>query len=176
MAGEIERLEWADIVIVQFPLWWFRPPAILKGWLDRVLVNGFVIGVSKPGTRPWLRYGEGRLVGRRGLLAVTAGGREAQFSRRGINGPNEDFLFPLDHGVFHYTGMSALEPFVTFSAARASTPDFMDISDRYIRRLLGAPHEAPMHYRSENGDDYDELGRLQYDVATGLDGYRPHVI
>jgi len=28
---EIARLEWADLVIFQFPLWWHAQPAILKG-------------------------------------------------------------------------------------------------------------------------------------------------
>lgn len=34
--AEIEKLLWADTLILQFPLWWFTMPAILKGWVDRV--------------------------------------------------------------------------------------------------------------------------------------------
>lgn len=176
VAIEIKHLEWADIIVLQFPLWWWGPPAILKGWLDRVLVSGFAIGVPKPGTRQWLRYGEGRLAGRRGLVAITTGGREAQFARRGINGPIEDILFPLTHGVFHYTGMSPLAPFVAFRTARATATDFESIRSRYIGRLLGAGDEAPLRYRFENGGEYDNYGGLQNEVAAELDGYRAHVI
>lgn len=176
VATEIERLEWADIVVLQFPLWWWGPPAILKGWFDRVLVSGFAIGVPKPGTRQWLRYGEGLLAGRRGLLAVTTGGREAQFGRRGINGPIEDLLFPLTHGVFHYIGMEALAPFVTFRTSRASTEDFTDITSRYIDRLLTAGQEKPLRYRLENGGDYDETGCLRDDIDVDLDGYSAHIM
>jgi NAD(P)H dehydrogenase (quinone) len=32
---EMDKLVWADLVIFQFPLWWFSLPAILKGWVDR---------------------------------------------------------------------------------------------------------------------------------------------
>lgn len=32
IAAEQEKLRWADAVILQFPLWWFSMPAILKGW------------------------------------------------------------------------------------------------------------------------------------------------
>ena len=39
--GEIEKLLWADVLILQFPLWWFSMPAILKGWVDRVFAYGF---------------------------------------------------------------------------------------------------------------------------------------
>lgn len=37
---EIDDLLWADLVVLQFPLWWFGMPAILKGWMDRVFVYG----------------------------------------------------------------------------------------------------------------------------------------
>ena len=176
IATEIERLEWADVVVLQFPLWWWGPPAILKGWLDRVLVTGFAIGIPKPGQRQWLRYGEGRLVGRRGLVAVTTGGREAQFGRRGINGPIEDILFPLTHGVFHYMGISPLAPFVAFRTARASAAEFEAIRSRYVERLLGAAHEEPLQYRFENGGDYDGGGCLRDDIVADVDGYRAHLI
>ena len=36
IAGEQDKLRWADTLILQFPLWWFSMPAILKGWIDRV--------------------------------------------------------------------------------------------------------------------------------------------
>src|SRR4030067_2494529 len=36
-----DKLRWADFIIFQYPLWWFSVPAILKGWFDRVLANGF---------------------------------------------------------------------------------------------------------------------------------------
>ena len=36
IAAEQDKLRWADAVILQFPLWWFTMPAILKGWIDRV--------------------------------------------------------------------------------------------------------------------------------------------
>lgn len=176
VATEIARLEWADIVVLQFPLWWWGPPAILKGWLDRVLVSGFAIGVPKPGTRQWLRYGEGRLAGRRGLLAVTTGGKETQFAQRGINGPIEDILFPLNHGVFHYTGMGALQPFVAFRTARASAEDYEEIKSRYIARLLAAGHEEPLRYRRENDGDYDSNGCLRDDLGEGLEGCGVHLI
>lgn len=38
VAAHIERLKWADTVIFVYPTWWFNVPAMLKGWLDRVMV------------------------------------------------------------------------------------------------------------------------------------------
>lgn len=36
ISAEQDKLRWADALILQFPLWWFSMPAILKGWVDRV--------------------------------------------------------------------------------------------------------------------------------------------
>jgi NAD(P)H dehydrogenase (quinone) len=109
---EQEKLLWADAVILQFPLWWFSVPAILKGWIDRVFANGFAYGIGVfDGKRYGTRYGEGTLAGKRALVAITAGGQPAHFSDRGINGRLADLLFPLTHGTLYYTGMQVLPPF-----------------------------------------------------------------
>ena len=164
---EQEKLLWADVVVLQFPLWWFSVPAILKGWIDRVFVHGLAIGVPKEGTKQWLRYGEGRLAGRRAMLAVTTGGREGQFSERGINGPIGDLLFPLNHGLFHYTGMEPLSPFVAFQTVRATPRDFERMQARYIARLLNVWQDRPIPYRFENGGDYDAAGVLRAGIGDG---------
>jgi NAD(P)H dehydrogenase (quinone) len=40
LAKEIEDLRWAEAIVLVFPTWWFGPPAILKGWFDRVWAPG----------------------------------------------------------------------------------------------------------------------------------------
>lgn len=35
-----ELLHWADMIVWVYPTWWSGPPAILKGWIDRVWTNG----------------------------------------------------------------------------------------------------------------------------------------
>ena len=63
---EQQKLLWADAVILQFPLWWFSMPAILKGWVDQVYAYGFGYGVGEHSEKRWGdRYGEGRLAGKR---------------------------------------------------------------------------------------------------------------
>jgi NAD(P)H dehydrogenase (quinone) len=37
----------ADLITVIFPLWWSGYPAILKGWIDRVLQHGFAFKYSR---------------------------------------------------------------------------------------------------------------------------------
>ena len=37
---EVEALRWCDTLIFVYPTWWYGLPAVLKGWLDRVLLPG----------------------------------------------------------------------------------------------------------------------------------------
>lgn len=32
----VAQIEWAEILVLVFPTWWYGLPAMLKGWLDRV--------------------------------------------------------------------------------------------------------------------------------------------
>src|ERR1700755_2836275 len=110
--AEQEKLLWADVLILQFPLWWFSMPAILKGWVERVFAYGFAYGVGEHSDKRWGdRYGEGIFAGKRAMLIVTAGGWESHYAQRGINGPIEDILFPIQHGMLYYPGFDVLPPF-----------------------------------------------------------------
>lgn len=40
IAPYAERLKAAEVLILVFPQWWFGPPAILKGFIDRTFVPG----------------------------------------------------------------------------------------------------------------------------------------
>ncbi len=36
--ADVDDLRWADTLIFVYPTWWYGLPAVLKGWLDRVLL------------------------------------------------------------------------------------------------------------------------------------------
>ncbi|MFL5805766.1 MAG: NAD(P)H-dependent oxidoreductase [Roseiflexaceae bacterium] len=38
---EQEKVVWSNTLFFIFPIWWWSPPAILKGWLERVLCLDF---------------------------------------------------------------------------------------------------------------------------------------
>jgi NAD(P)H dehydrogenase (quinone) len=48
LEGTVARLQSAQALIVQFPTWCFGPPAMLKGFLDRVLMPGVGFDMSDP--------------------------------------------------------------------------------------------------------------------------------
>lgn len=46
--AHMDRILAADDILIVFPVWWMAPPAVLKGWIDRVWNYGFAYGRSKP--------------------------------------------------------------------------------------------------------------------------------
>lgn len=153
--AEIDKLLWADVLILQFPLWWFSMPAILKGWVDRVFAYGFAYGVGEHNDRRWGdRYGEGRLAGKRAMLIVTAGGWEEHYSARGVNGPIDDLLFPINHGVLYYPGYDVLPPFVAYRVDRLDESGFEPVAARLRERMRTLETTPPIPYRMQNGGDY----------------------
>jgi NAD(P)H dehydrogenase (quinone) len=156
VAAEQEKLLWADTVVFQFPLWWYTMPAILKGWVDRVFSFHFAYGVGvHDETRYGERFGEGTLAGRRAILSVTIGGRESHYTDRGINGPIEDLLFPIHHGILYYPGMEVLPPFVLYGADRTTDEEFPNIAKAWEQRLLTLESTEPIAFRPQNFGDYE---------------------
>ena len=72
--NEIRKIEWCELMIWQFPLWWFGLPGILKGWVDRVFAMGRTYGGRK-------MYGAGVFGGKRALLSLTTGGHLQHMSK-----------------------------------------------------------------------------------------------
>ncbi|MFF8641279.1 NAD(P)H-dependent oxidoreductase [Streptomyces sp. NPDC015345] len=173
IVGEQEKIAWADTLVFHFPLWWFGPPAILKGWFDRVLVQGFGFGVAGPDGRA-LRYGDGGLAGKRALIVTSVGARESGFGPRGIHGHLEEVLFPLLHGTFWYTGMAALPPFVVYSADRLTAADHARDAAALRERLRTLPTERPLPFHHENAGAYDEDLVLRPEFAPGRSGVGVH--
>lgn len=49
VAGHLARLRKAEGLIFVYPTWWYGPPAMLKGWIDRVFVPHATFKMPEPG-------------------------------------------------------------------------------------------------------------------------------
>jgi NAD(P)H dehydrogenase (quinone) len=177
IAIEQDKLRWADAVILVFPLWWFSMPAILKGWVERVYAYGFGYGVGEHSDSRWGdRYGEGMLAGKRAMLVVTAGGWESHYGPRGINGPIDHILFPIQHGILYYPGYDVLPPFVVYRTGRIDAVRYATICRELGRRLDTLWDSAPIPFRRQNGGAYEIPAlTLRPDVAPGQVGFAAHI-
>jgi len=111
--SEIAKLEWCDLMIWQFPLWWFGLPATLKGWVDRVMVMGRTYGGGR-------YYHSGVFRGKRALLSLTTGSAEDAYRRGGFNGEIAGILRPIQRGILQFVGFDVLAPQVVYAPARMS--------------------------------------------------------
>lgn len=106
VAAEIARLEQADLLILQYPMWWHLPPAMLKGWLDRVFIYGDVYTSTQ-------RFEHGRFAGKRAMLSVTVGTSAATYAHDGRSGDIDLLLWPVNFSLA-YVGYTVLTPFVAY--------------------------------------------------------------
>ncbi|WP_175819074.1 NAD(P)H-dependent oxidoreductase [Burkholderia sp. BCC0419] len=177
IAREQDKLKWADAVILQFPLWWFSMPAIMKGWFERVYAYGFAYGVGEHSDTHWGdRYGEGMLAGKRAMVIVTTGGWEPHYSPRGINGPIDDLLFPIQHGVLYYPGFDVLPPFVIYRTGKMNAARFDETRAALGRRLDDLWTTPPIPFRRQNTGDYEIPAlTLKEEIAPGKVGFTAHL-
>jgi NAD(P)H dehydrogenase (quinone) len=110
VARHVELLRSTDLLVMVQPLWWFSLPAMAKGWIDRVFVNG--LAYEYPGYEPWT----GPLDHVRALAVFTSSYEREEFEPGGRAGSVEAVLHPLLWGTFAYCGMQVLEPFIAYAA------------------------------------------------------------
>lgn len=153
---EIDHLLWADVVILQFPVWWFGPPAILKGWMDRVFVPGHTYGRGK-----W--FETGGMAGKRALLSVTATASEGSYTGRGRYGELEVMLWPLLLSL-RFVGFDVLKPYFAGEVLKSEEHRKALIA-AYGARLAGIGAETPMFFHPES--DYAEGDVLKPGIKAG---------
>lgn len=159
---EQEKLAWADFVLLQFPLWWFSLPAVLKGWVDRVFTPGFVYGGGR-----W--YSDGRLKGKKTMLSLTTGATAEMFSKFGIHGSLDKILFPIHHGILYFSGMEVLPPYVAWGPARVSEEQRFLYLQQFSQRLqsLDGTESLKFHPLSHYNSDFTLLPQYRTQPMEG---------
>lgn len=149
IAMEIEKLLWCDFLILQFPLWWYSVPAIMKGWFDRVFANGLMYGQLG-------RFDRGGMKGRKAMVSMTTGCLPQMVEAGGIMGHLDAVLWQLQYGTLAYVGFDVVEPFVAWSTRygdEASRQAYLDGFSMRIGSLEASP-SIPTHQVHEFGSDW----------------------
>ncbi|WP_070969345.1 NAD(P)H-dependent oxidoreductase [Vibrio sonorensis] len=122
---EQERLRAHDIIVFQFPLYWYSTPSILKEWQDLVLEYGFAYG-----------HDGLALKGKKLLCAITAGGREDAYQSDGYNHFTiRQLLAPIEQ-MANLTHMEYIAPFALFGSRTAAEEQRIDQHVARYRKLL----------------------------------------
>lgn len=162
--GELDNLDRADLVILQYPMWWHMPPAILKGWFDRVWAYGAAYTSQR-------RFEEGRFAGKRAMLSITVGTSRETYAHDGRSGDIDLMVWPVNFNLA-YTGFTVLEHYISYgveAGLRYSDPQIIEarlaaIIDDFSSSLLSIEQRPKILFnrKSEWGDD----GKIRADAPV----------
>ena len=120
VAAEQRRLGAHRVIVLQFPLYWYSSPALLKEWQDLVWLHGFA-------------YGEGGrgLAGKTLACAVSTGGRQSTYEigcKRRFS--LEEILRPFEQAAY-LCGMEWAEPFASHASKLQRAGAMAGEAERY---------------------------------------------
>ncbi|CAM5631241.1 NAD(P)H oxidoreductase [Streptomyces narbonensis] len=124
--AHMERILAADDIVVVFPVWWMAPPAVLKGWIDRVWNYGFAYGRSKP-----------RLAAKRMLWLALMGQSAQEIEAQGLSAVVDT---QLRLGVSEYCGIKDASVRIVYGTELAGVPK--DRRPERVRTLLAEADAA----------------------------------
>ena len=156
VVDELALLDRADLLVLQYPMWWHLPPAMLKGWFDRVLTYG-------EGYTSRKRWEAGRFVGKRAMLSVTVGTSRETYAFDGRSGDIDLMLWPVNFSLA-YVGYDVPTPFVAYgveAGLRYSDPEVVEkrlkeIVEDFRAELPLAPGRATIPFNRM--DEWDRTG------------------
>jgi glutathione-regulated potassium-efflux system ancillary protein KefG len=115
-----------DVIVLQYPFYWYSTPALFKQWQDLVLRHGWAYG-----------SGGTALKGKIGLSAITTGGSEEAYQTDGHNHfTMQQLLAPIQQTA-NLCGMEHLPPFVVHGTHSLSTDQVTRHANDYRRVIEG---------------------------------------
>lgn len=125
--AEQARIDRADALVLAFPIYWWSMPALLKGWVDRVFVNGWAIdyGPDTPVVKK-LRHLQVH------LLALGAAD-ESAFERHGYA---KAMGTQIDYGIFDYCGAHVVTSELLLESESGTALAHLNTAENLGRRLF----------------------------------------
>ena len=149
VADEQQRLLDHDVVLFQFPVFWYSTPSIVKEWQDLVLEHGFAYG----------KNGD-KLAGKCMMLAISGASPEDAYSAGGYQRyPLRTFLTPLEQTA-RLCHMRFMAPFVLYSSLTAAQSGNNQAHINAYRQLLEAIRDDRFDHDAAEKRDfirYDQL-------------------
>ncbi|MGX2950720.1 NAD(P)H-dependent oxidoreductase [Ursidibacter sp. B-7004-1] len=99
VSAEQDALSRADVIVWQFPFYWYSTPALLKKWIDDVHTHGFAYGSDG-----------NKLHGKKLIVSFTTGGSADDYSVGGHEGMQLPAFFPQFSQTAHLCGMDFQAP------------------------------------------------------------------
>jgi glutathione-regulated potassium-efflux system ancillary protein KefG len=139
VAREQQLLLDHDTIVLQFPVYWYSTPPLLKQWQDLVLTHGWAYGRGGTALRTKQLF-----------CAISSGGGQEAYSPAGFNRyPLRQYLLPIE-ATARLCGLDYLAPFVVHGSHRLAGGEIAAAAIEY-QAILEAARD----------------GRLDLDAARG---------
>jgi len=143
IAEEIDKLMRAEYVLFIAPTWCGTFPAIMKGWLERVLLRGAAFDF------PHSYYEEGYLKGKKALIICTTGAPKEFYQKKGEHVAGMDINENYRHmmNTFSFVGMESLPVFAGYGVEGVSLSErknYLNDLEEYLGKIeMTKPYESP---------------------------------
>ncbi len=115
-----------DLILFQFPFYWYSAPAIIKQWMELVLEHGWAYG--KDGKA---------LSGKGWMNIISCGGSKEAYQLNGRNHRTiHEYLYPFEQTA-RLCSMEYWPPFVVHGTHRLDSTDIRLYASQYEQLLLG---------------------------------------
>lgn len=138
---EIEKHQWADVIMLQTPVNWMGVPWTFKKYMDEVYTAGMdgrlCDGDGRTRTDPAKQYGSGgTLMGKKYMISITYNAPAMAFDnpdQEFFEGKGHDELFWPTHLNFKFFGMTPLKTFACYDVLK--NPDVESDFKRFEEHL-----------------------------------------
>jgi len=143
--GEVQKHVWADLIILQSPVYWFGTPWIYKKYVDEVFTAGmiqqaFITGDGRTRHDPSKQYGSGGVMqGKKYMISLTWNAPRDAFGNIGqdlFQGKTVDDVFVANTSNYKFCGVEILPSFSCFDVLKE--PDIEGDIQRLRKHLLDA--------------------------------------
>ncbi len=101
-----ECLMWCEHLVIVSPVWWYSCPALLKGFLDRVLLPEFAFNVEANPKRKLIKL----LNNKTATLIYTYGGPKHNMGKFF----SDPFALQIKHGILFFCGFKKIKTYPLF--------------------------------------------------------------
>ena len=165
-------LTWCTHVVIIGAMYYYRYPACLYAWIERVFTKNFAFTFDNG---QHAIFDQGLLKGRKVTCIITCGDRESHFSTTGY-APLDSFLYPTTY-AFRYVGFT---PTVSMGYFSANIPEYVAKEGEWLEKfkkaivkldqwpLLPMTKGTPQPGEKNEGQLYGEINPVTVDQIIAL--------
>ncbi|WMT39113.1 NAD(P)H-dependent oxidoreductase [Paenibacillus sp. D2_2] len=114
-----------DRIVLQFPLYWYSSPSLLKKWQDKVLTYGWAYGSDG-----------NKLNNKELILAISTGSAEEKYRAGGLNNYSMSELLKPFQATSNLIGTKFLPAYIFHGSYQANENEVKRSAEEYVKYIL----------------------------------------